>query len=84
MSLFSFQDGESPVVEKHLSVQAAAECTGCSVQYLRRLLRHGAPKGRKIGQVDLFVGKAQGSNVGQGSQYGLSLAALRALSLRRH
>ena len=42
------------VLEKHISVKAAAECTGYSIQYLRRLLRDGLLEGTKIGQVWLI------------------------------
>jgi excisionase family DNA binding protein len=39
---------------QHISVQAAAETTGYNIQYLRRLLRSGALKGVKIGQMWLI------------------------------
>jgi len=39
------------VVNNHLSVQAAANISGYSLQYLRRLLRNGTLDGMKIGQV---------------------------------
>ena len=42
------------VLEKHISVKAAAECSGYSIQYLRRLLRNGLLEGIKIGQVWLI------------------------------
>jgi excisionase family DNA binding protein len=42
------------VLEKHISVKAAAEFSGYSVQYLRRLLRNGHLEGIKIGQVWLI------------------------------
>ena len=42
------------VLEKHISVKAAAECSGYSIQYLRRLLRDGLLEGTKIGQVWLI------------------------------
>ena len=42
------------VLEKHISVKAAAECSGYSIQYLRRLLRDGRLEGTKIGQVWLI------------------------------
>jgi hypothetical protein len=42
----------APVVENnHISVKDAAECSGYSLQYLRRLLRAGKLKGFKIGQI---------------------------------
>jgi excisionase family DNA binding protein len=42
------------VVTNHISVQAAAELSGYSLQYLRRLLRCGKLEGIKIGQVWLI------------------------------
>ena len=42
------------VVNNHISVQAAAEFSGYSLQYLRRLLRCGKLAGLKIGQVWLI------------------------------
>ena len=42
------------VVNNHMSVQAAAEFSGYSLQYLRRLLRNGKIEGFKIGQVWLI------------------------------
>ena len=39
------------VLEKHLSVKAAAEYSGYNGQYLRRLLRAGRLDGTRIGQV---------------------------------
>jgi excisionase family DNA binding protein len=55
--MFSFkpQFGSPEVVlEKHISVKAAAEFSGYNVQYLRRLLRNGRLEGIKIGQVWLI------------------------------
>ena len=55
--MFSFNPHvESPevVVEKHISVKAAAEFSGYSIQYLRRLLRNDRLEGIKIGQVWLI------------------------------
>jgi excisionase family DNA binding protein len=55
--MFSFNPQfHSPevVLEKHVSVKAAAECSGYSVQYLRRLLRQDRLEGVKIGQVWLI------------------------------
>ena len=40
---------------RHITVQAAAEVTGYNIQYLRRMLRSGALKGIKIGQIWLIV-----------------------------
>ena len=42
------------VLEKHLSVKAAAETFGYNEQYLRRLLRTGRLQGTRIGQVWLI------------------------------
>ena len=55
--MFSFNlEGDSPeiVLEKHISVKAAAEFSGYSIQYLRRLLRNDRLEGIKIGQVWLI------------------------------
>ena len=56
-----FKDSNPPLknstgilVEKYISVQAAAEITGYNIQYLRRLLRSGALKGINIGQIWLI------------------------------
>ena len=53
---FSFpQDRMGEIVlERHLSVKAAAETFGYNEQYLRRLLRAGRLQGVKIGQVWLI------------------------------
>lgn len=42
------------VVTNHITVQVAAEFSGYSLQYLRRLLRSGKLAGLKIGQVWLI------------------------------
>ena len=42
------------VLNNHISVYAAAEFSGYSLQYLRRLLRYGKLEGLKIGQVWLI------------------------------
>ena len=42
------------VLDRHLSVRAAAETFGYNQQYLRRLLRTGRPEGAKIDQVWLI------------------------------
>jgi excisionase family DNA binding protein len=55
--MFSFNPQfKSPeiMLEKHISVKAAAEHSGYSIQYLRRLLREGLLEGIKIGQVWLI------------------------------
>ena len=53
--MVSFNPQVSPVVvNNHISVKAAAEFSGYSLQYLRRLLRCGRLAGFKIGQVWLI------------------------------
>ena len=55
--MFSFSPqvkSHGVVLEKHLSVKAAADHSGYSIQYLRRLLREGVLAGIKIGQVWLI------------------------------
>jgi excisionase family DNA binding protein len=42
------------VVTNHITVQAAAETSGYSLQYIRRMLRCGKLAGLKIGQVWLI------------------------------
>jgi len=42
------------VVNNHISVKVAADFSGYSLQYLRRLLRNGKLSGLKIGQVWLI------------------------------
>jgi hypothetical protein len=44
----------SVIVSNHISVQVAAEFSGYSLQYLRRLMRCGRLAGLKIGQVWLI------------------------------
>ena len=51
VSLFPHDDVTGVVLERHLSVKAAAELFGYNEQYLRRLLRTGRLEGLKIGQV---------------------------------
>ena len=55
--MFSYRlqsDIPEVVLEKRISVKAAARFSGYSVQYLRRLLRSGRLDGIKIGQVWLI------------------------------
>ena len=56
MSLFISPEAEQAgaIISRHMTVQAAAAHSGYSIQYLRRLLRSGALKGTKIGQVWLI------------------------------
>jgi len=42
------------LVNRHITVQAAADATGYNSQYLRRILRSGTLKGHKIGQMWLI------------------------------
>ena len=42
------------LVNRHITVQAAAEVTGYSIQYLRRILPSCVLKGCKIGQMWLI------------------------------
>ena len=42
------------LVNRHITVQVAAEVTGYNIQYLRRILRSGMLKGIKIGQMWLI------------------------------
>jgi len=42
------------LTDRHITVQAAADATGYSSQYLRRILRSGVLKGIKIGQMWLI------------------------------
>jgi excisionase family DNA binding protein len=42
------------LVNRHITVQAAAEVTGYNIQYLRRMLRFGRLEGIKIGQMWLI------------------------------
>ena len=52
MSLFVSPEKESAglVVERHITVSAAAAVTGYNPQYLRRLLRKNRLKGKRLGQ----------------------------------
>ena len=52
--IFPHDWADEVVLEKHISVKAAAEFSGYSIQYLRRLLRRGHLEGIKIGQVWLI------------------------------
>ena len=54
MTAFSLQSNDSPEEsqqDSYMSVQAAAEFSGYSLQYLRRLVNGGAIDGTRIGQV---------------------------------
>jgi excisionase family DNA binding protein len=51
---FSQQSHTGILINKHVTVYAAAEVTGYNIQYLRRMLRSGKLKGIKIGQIWLI------------------------------
>ena len=51
---FSQQFHTGILVNRHITVQAAADVTGYNIQYLRRMLRSGALKGIKIGHMWLI------------------------------
>jgi hypothetical protein len=53
-------------VDKHISVKAAAEISGYSIQYLRRLLRNDRLEGIKIGQEWLIKMASFGSYLRRG------------------
>ena len=42
------------LINRHVTVQAAADVTGYNIQYLRRMLRSGVLRGIKIGQLWLI------------------------------
>ena len=42
------------LINRYVTVQAAADLTGYNIQYLRRLLRSGKLEGIKIGQIWLI------------------------------
>ena len=42
------------LINRHVTVQTAADVTGYNIQYLRRLLRSGSLGGIKIGQMWLI------------------------------
>jgi excisionase family DNA binding protein len=46
------------LINRHITVQAAAEVSGYNIQYLRRILRSGTLKGCKIGQMWLIEADA--------------------------
>jgi len=50
----TFAQSSGIILDRFISVQAAAEISGYNVQYLRRLLRAGKLEGIKIGQVWLI------------------------------
>lgn len=52
--MVTFNQSSPFVVNNHISVEAAADFSGYSLQYLRRLLRSGKLEGLKIGQIWLI------------------------------
>ena len=50
----SQQSNTGILINQHITVQAASEATGYNIQYLRRILRSGALRGVKIGQMWLI------------------------------
>ena len=63
---FSQLASSGVVLEKQLSVRAAAEYSGYNAQYLRRLLRAGRLEGIKIGQVWLIKLASVGAHLRKG------------------
>lgn len=66
----SFKSNDSPsensagiLLDKFITVQAAAEVTGYCCQYLRRLLRVGKLDGVKVGQVWLIQMASLGAHL---------------------
>jgi len=53
------------VLNNHISVKEAAQYSGYSIQYLRRLLRLGSLKGVKIGQLWLIEMKGVANLIGK-------------------
>jgi len=58
-----FQISAGILVDKLITVQAAAEVTGYCSQYLRRLLRGGKLDGIKVGQVWLIKMASLGAHL---------------------
>ena len=50
----SLQFNADLFINRHITVQTAAEVTGYNIQYLRRILRSGTLEGHKIGQMWLI------------------------------
>ena len=50
----SQQSNTGILITQHITAQAAADATGYNIQYLRRMLRSGALRGVKIGQMWLI------------------------------
>jgi excisionase family DNA binding protein len=50
----SQQSNTAVLIHQYITVQAAADVTGYTIQYLRRMLRSGALKGIKIGYMWLI------------------------------
>jgi hypothetical protein len=69
--MFSFNQTKAPqVLTNHVSVHMAAEYSGYSMQYIRRLLRNSTLTGIKMGQMwmidktvlDIYIGQANSSS----------------------
>ena len=50
----SQQSNTGVLIHQNITVQGTADVTGYNIQYLRRMLRSGALKGIKIGQMWLI------------------------------
>jgi excisionase family DNA binding protein len=57
------QNSAGILLDKFITVQAAAEVTGYCSQYLRRLLRNGKLEGVKVGQVWLIKMASLGTHL---------------------
>jgi excisionase family DNA binding protein len=57
------QNSAGILLDKFITVQAAAEVTGYCSQYLRRLLRNGKLEGIKVGQVWLIKISSLGAHL---------------------
>jgi excisionase family DNA binding protein len=57
------QNSSGILLDKFITVQAAAEVTGYCSQYLRRLLRAGKLEGVKVGQVWLIKMSSLGAHL---------------------
>jgi len=69
------------VLKKHISVKAAAECSGYGAQYLRRLLRSGRLEGMKIGRIWLISLVSLEAQLSRGQMMRIDATARNRLSL---
>jgi hypothetical protein len=72
---FSFFNLESEFTDEFITVKYASEFSGYNQQYLRRLLRNGVFRTRKIGQIWLidqrdFNDYLQGANQSKDKRFG--------------